>query len=289
MDAPRRPPLGRSIVAALLGLLAASGCGAARDDRARQQAQGAPTREDLGVVTLTARIGGDSERSAGAVLDAEKGLVLTTAHGVWGATSLQVTTGIAVLHGRIVARDACDDLALVETQPRVPGLVALAASADDEYLTSAPLVAVRRRSGPQGIGGRGLVTAPATVGSAGARPLPGLRAAGARRLTAAVTAEASGAPLIGPDGRVAGLALIVTRGGRTSAAALPWKTIRSRLDELRAGASTIYIGWRRHYRCARVLHRYARARHPRFRTGDVRLDAPVPVTRLRGAKGPDPG
>jgi hypothetical protein len=77
------------------------------------------------LVGIDARIGHDQVRSAGAVIDADNGLVLTSAHTVWGATSLQLSTGVGVLHGRIVARAPCVDLALVETQPRIPGLVAL--------------------------------------------------------------------------------------------------------------------------------------------------------------------
>jgi hypothetical protein len=273
----------------VLVLLGASGCGAVRDAPAPHQARAATARQDLGVVTLTARIGGDTERSAGAVLDAGKGLVLTTAHGVWGATSLQVTTGLAVLHGRIVARDACDDLALVETQPRVPGLVAYPTVTDGSSFTRGPLVAVRRRGGAPAAGGPGLITAPVTVSPDRMQLLPGLRPAGALRLGGALPEEASGAPLVGADSRMAGLATIVAGGRRMTAAALPWRTIRARLDELRAGSSTIYVGWQRHYRCAGALHRYTRARHPRFRTGDVRLDAPVPVTRLAGTSTADSG
>jgi hypothetical protein len=77
------------------------------------------------LVGIEARIGHDQVRSAGAVIDADDGLVLTSAHTVWGATSLQLSTGVGVLHGRIVARAPCADLALIETQPRIPGLVAL--------------------------------------------------------------------------------------------------------------------------------------------------------------------
>jgi hypothetical protein len=77
------------------------------------------------LVGIDARIGHDQVPSAGAVIDADNGLVLTSAHTVWGATSLRLSTGVGVLHGRIVARAPCADLALLEMQPRIPGLVAL--------------------------------------------------------------------------------------------------------------------------------------------------------------------
>src|SRR3954467_4888478 len=80
---------------------------------------------EFGIVGIDARVGGDAVRSSGVVIDAHKVPVLPTAHSVWGATSLRLTTGVGVLHGRIVARAPCSDLALLEMQPRIPGLVAI--------------------------------------------------------------------------------------------------------------------------------------------------------------------
>jgi len=80
---------------------------------------------ELGIVGIDARVGGDVVHGSGAVIDADKGLVLTSARAVWGATSLRLTTGVGVLHGRIVARAPCSDIALLEMQPRIPGLQAL--------------------------------------------------------------------------------------------------------------------------------------------------------------------
>jgi hypothetical protein len=82
-------------------------------------------RLSFALVGIEAQIGGDAVRSAGVVIDADDGLVLTTAHSLWGATTLRLSTGVGVLHGRIVARAPCADLAIVETEPRIPGLVAL--------------------------------------------------------------------------------------------------------------------------------------------------------------------
>src|SRR5687768_6668380 len=123
------PPLRVGRRFAAIGALALlAGCGGSSAAPEQRAAAAAPAqRLDLGVVAVTARVGGDREHSAGVVVDTERGLILTTAHGVWGARSLKVATGIAVLHGRIVARDTCDDLAVLETQPRLPGLVAVRA------------------------------------------------------------------------------------------------------------------------------------------------------------------
>jgi S1-C subfamily serine protease len=261
---------------ALLGVIA--GCG---DASVRSQ-EPAP-RLDLSVVAITARIGGDTVQSAGAVVDADRGLILTTAHGVWGARSLRVSTGIAVLHGRIVARDACDDLAVLETQPRLPGLVAIRPAADDALLARRPIVAVRRRAA---LPSRApdLTTQRVAVGTEPAAELaPGIRPARAAVLHApSLPVAASGSPLVGTDGRLAGLAQVVEGVDGTTRTALPWETIDERMRELRPGGRAQYVGWRRHYRCVEALHRYASAHHAGFRRRDARLNAPVPATRLPG-------
>jgi hypothetical protein len=103
-----------SVIVGTLGVFAAIAPASLSDDRLA-----------FAVVGIDARIGHDDVHSAGAVIDADDGLILTSAHTVWGATSLRLSTGVGVLHGRVVARAPCADLALLETQPRIPGLVAL--------------------------------------------------------------------------------------------------------------------------------------------------------------------
>jgi S1-C subfamily serine protease len=276
---------------AFAGLATTAGCGSSGEPSPQRAAATQPPadRLDLSVVAVTARIGGDREESAGVVLDADRGLILTTAHGVWGARSLKVATGIAVVHGRIVARDACDDLAVLETQPRLPGLVAIRPSAEADPPAGSPLVAVRRRAGLPSTTRPELDTRRVVLGAPPApRVLPGVRAKGAIALDArGLPAEASGAPLLAADGRLAGIAQVVERRDRTVRAALPWATIAARIRELRPGGRAQYVGWRRHYRCSPALHRHTAARHPGFRRGDASLNAPVPATRLPGTEGVD--
>ncbi len=261
------------------------GCGAAPErEEPRPAAPAAAQRPDLGVARLDARIGGDRVTSAGIVLDANRGLVVTSAHPLWGATSLKVTTGLAVLHGRIVARDACDDIALVEVQPRLPGLVALRPS-DDAALRSGRTVRVVRRHSRRPSGAGADLETVAARPRASSGPLavvPGVAPAGAVPLAGALPPEASGAPLLAPDGRLAGMALVGRADGRATAAAVPWERIAARLAELRSGPHTVYVGWERHYRCAPAQHRHAAAGHPGFRRSHARLNAPVPATRLPG-------
>jgi S1-C subfamily serine protease len=243
---------------------------------------------NLGVVAIDARVGGDRVRSSGTVIDGDAGLVLTAAHSVWGATSLRVTTGLGVLHGRIVGRAPCDDLALVEVEPRVPGLVALPQASGGEPPTADLLTAVGRREADPELGTGSLVRIPTRAARAGVdaslggglQPL-----AGAILLDAPLVPESSGGPVVDREGRLVGLAMATEEGaGRDAALAVPWSVVKTRLDELERGPRRIYVGWRDQYRCAPQLHAYAAAEHPGYRRVDARIDAPVPATRLPGTQ-----
>jgi S1-C subfamily serine protease len=274
----------RRIAASALAALLLAGCG--EDGLWRTGATAPAQRLDLSVVAVTARIGDETVQSAGAVVDADRGLILTTAHSVWGARSLRVSTGIAVLHGRIVARDACDNLAVLETQPRLPGLVAIEPGADRTLASGGPIVAVRRQAALPSPGRPDLTTqrVRATAKAAG-ELVAGVRPQRAVLLDApTLPTSATGAPLIGADGRLAGLAQVVQRMRRTVRTALPWETIDARMAQLKPGGRAQYVGWREHYRCQGALHRYAAARHAGYRPIDARLNAPVPATRLPGTE-----
>jgi hypothetical protein len=204
---------------------------------------------NLAVVGVEARIGDDLVQSSGVVIDADDGLVLTTAHTIWGATELRLATHVGMLHGRIVARAPCTDLALLETQPRIPGLVALSGS---PAAIDHPLDVAAR--GPDGALARLH------------RPLP---------------EWTSGAPVLEEKGHVTGI-VSAARGRRSWV--VPWSLVSERLDELRPGPRRIFVGWRDHYACAPFLHTFAQARHPAFREADAVLNAPVPATRVPGTE-----
>jgi hypothetical protein len=120
------------VIVCLIGAFAVLAPASLSDDRLR-----------FALVGIDAQIGADHVHSAGAVIDGEDGLILTSAHTVWGAKSLRLSTGVGVLHGRIVARAPCADLALLETQPRIPGLVALSGT----RATGGDLTPARRAAG----------------------------------------------------------------------------------------------------------------------------------------------
>lgn len=231
---------------------------------------------DLGVVAIDARIGDERVHSSGTVVDPRAGLVVTTAHTVWGATSLRLTTGLGILHGRVVARAPCADLAVIEIQPRLPGLVAPPAAGSSPGATEL-LSAVGRREDA-------LLTIPIRAAGTAAevplgRGLPSLD--GAIRLDAAVVPEASGGALLDARGELVGMTMGTSRDG---ALAVPWSTIEARLRELRVDERRIYVGWRSYYRCAPLLHAHARLEHRGYRARDAVINAPVPATRLPGTE-----
>jgi S1-C subfamily serine protease len=256
-------------------------------DRIAVSAAPEPARVSLGVVGIDARIGNERVRSSGAIVDARAGLVVTAAHTVWGATSLRLTTGLGVLHGRLVARAPCAGLAVIEIQPRIPGLVALPAAVGGSPAGSELLSAVGRREG--GLGG--LLNIPLRTAGTAERAtyengLPPLT--GAIRLDGAVVPESSGGPLVNADGELVGMAMATTAGsGEQGALAIPWATVQQRLGELEVDKRQIYVGWRSYYRCAPALHAYARREHPGYRPIDAVINAPVPATRLPGTQNLD--
>jgi S1-C subfamily serine protease len=230
----------------------------------------------LGVVAIDARIGDERVESSGTVVDPRAGLVVTSAHTVWGATSLRLNTGLGILHGRVVARAPCADLAVIEIQPRLPGLVAPPAAGYVPQATEL-LSAVGRRADA-------LVTIPVRAAGPAAYPRiePGLPPLDdAIRLDAAVVPASSGGALVDGRGQVVGMTMATSRG---DALAVPWTTIQTRLRELRVDDRRIYVGWRSYYRCAPKLHAHARREHAGYDRKDAVINAPVPATRLPGTE-----
>jgi S1-C subfamily serine protease len=263
------------------GLLALGTLVATAADSGSQSQPSLRERLDLGVVAIDATIARDRVRSSGTVINADDGLVLTSAHAVWGATSIRLATALGVLHGRIVARAPCDDLAVIDTQPRIPGLVALPAAPAAGGLLSA----VGRRRVDADAGVDGLLTIPVAQAASGVVVKTDPRLSplkDAVRLDSTLVAETTGGPIVDAEGRVVAIAQIVDSQAAARNVAIPWAKVRRRLDELRPGPRRLFVGWRYQYRCAPGLNTYARARHPGFQPGDARLNAPVPASRLPG-------
>jgi S1-C subfamily serine protease len=275
---------GMTLVAVAVAASAACGTSARRPRPAAPAALTAEQRAQLAIVGVRARIGTDVVRATGTVVDADAGLVVTSAHAVWGATSLKLDTALGVLHGRVVARAPCDDLALLETQPRLPGLATLPSGG-----AAPPAAAVTRRWALATPGGGGLIRVPVRRQRTdhGRRldgRLPPLAAS--LRLDLPLAPEATGGPVLDRAGRVVAVAVVATRPALHAAAA-PWSAVRARLDELRPGPRRLYVGWREQYRCAGELDAFAQAHHAGFAAAAARLAAPVAVSRLPGTEALD--
>ncbi len=280
MDQPAS--LGRAMTALCCVAVLVGSCGG--NERRPAAPAGPQERLDLGVVGISARIGDHEARSSGFVVDADRGLVLTAAHAVWGARSLKLATAFGVLHGRIVARAPCDDLALLEVHPRIPGLAVLpsapaGAPARDQLLRS-----VGRRRTEAGTTDAAIASLPVRATSA---PPSGsadasLPAAGAP-LDSSLVPEISGGPVVDEAGRLVGMAEAMGAPGLDApAVAVPWPRIQQRLSQLMPGPRRVFVGWADQYRCVGRQHAYARASHPGYQPADARLDAPVAPTRLPG-------
>ena len=271
----------RAAAALGFGVVAVSGCG----NVAESAAPSASTRLDLGVVGVSARVGDDDVLGSGFVIDGDRGLIMTSAHGVWGARSLRLSTGLGVLLGRIVARAPCDDLALVEVHPRIPGLVALPTAPEGATGNQLLRSIGRRHDAPTA----DLASIPVRTTSIpppapAEQPLP---SAGIP-LDSPLIPEISGGPVVDQAGRLVGMAESMGAPGAASpAVTVPWERIRERLNELRPGPRRVFVGWAQQYRCVGRQHAYARAMHPGYRASDARLNAPIAPTRLPGTEGID--
>ncbi len=183
--------------------VAVSGCGGGSPRSAAPRAK-AQERMDFAVIGVEARIGDDDVRGSGFVIDGERGLVLTAAHTVWGARSLKLSTGLGVLHGRIVARAPCDDLALLEIYPRIPGLAALPTAPVGSVGTQL-LRSLGRRHTDRQSEGAALATIP--VRTTGGAPTGGVSlAVGGVPLDSPLVPEVSGGPVVDQAGRLVGMA-----------------------------------------------------------------------------------
>jgi S1-C subfamily serine protease len=277
----------RTVGAFFGAAVAVSGCGHGSAPSAAPAAK-AQERMDFAVVGVEARIGGDEARGSGFVIDGGRGLVLTAAHAVWGARSLKLSTGLGVFHGRIVARAPCDDLAVLEIYPRIPGLTALpaapAGSAGTQLLRSLGRRHTDRRAEGAAIASLPVrATAKAPISSGGI-PLPSTGIP----LDSPLVPEISGGPVIDQAGRLVGMAQAMNAPRIDGpAVAVPWADIRKRLAQLQPGPRSVYVGWADQYRCVGRQDAYARALHPAYKLADARFNVPVAPSRLPGTEGMD--
>lgn len=284
----RSGALVRSATAVCCASLALTACGGT-DERPAAPPTGHQARVDLGVVGVGARIGSDHALASGFVVDGDRGLVVTAAHTVWGARSLKLSTALGILHGRIVARAPCDDLAVLEVHPRIPGLAPLPEAPVGSPARGQLLRSLGRRSAYIGAVAPALATIPVrTTASAPSRGQLLPLSKSAVQLDSPLVPEVAGGPVIDEAGRLVGMAQSAADPAvAATSATIPWWFIKRRLAELKPGPRRVFVGWAEQYVCAGRQHEYARSVHPGYRPGDARLNAPVAPSRLPGTEGLD--
>lgn len=251
-------------------------------------ARSRPHAVNPSVVAVDARIGTRTVHASGFVIDSDAGLLLTSAHDVWGATSLRLTTALGILHGRIVARAPCEDLAVIQTEPRIPGFATLRTASSTGPADGQLLRVVGRIGDPEASGLYAMAGIPARVagpvGHASLDPLLPVQSAAIRLDTALVPAVSGGA-VVDAAGRLVGMAQAVP--GSAHALLIPWRRLHAVLDMLRPGKRAVYAGWAEEYRCAGRLQAYARKTFPGYDPLAARLNAPLHATRVPGTEGLD--
>src|SRR3954471_14438994 len=168
----------------------------------RPASPSAAQRLELAVTGIDARIGTGEARGSGIVIDARRGLVVTAAHTVWGAHTLKIATAVGVLHGRIVARAPCDDLAVLQLAPGLPGLTTLPAAPAGAPAPGQLLRSVGRRSTLSNGGAMASLPVRSVGGSVQARIDPRLPALSATRLDSPLVPEVVGGPVLDARGRL---------------------------------------------------------------------------------------
>jgi S1-C subfamily serine protease len=278
-SAPRLP------IAAMLSAAACAlaSCGGAKRPDAPSPTRSGAERANPAVVAIDAQIGREPVHASGFVIDGDRGLVLTSAHDVWGATSLRLTTALGILHGRIVARAPCEDIAVIQIQPNIPGFAALPAAPSTAPTDGQLLRAVGRVGDIQESGSYVMAQIPVrTAGPVGRASLGPLLPAvpAAIPLDTALVPAVSGGAVVDASGRLVGMAQSANGSGK--AVLVPWSRLQTVLHMLRPAKRAVYAGWADQYRCAADLHAYARAMFPGYNALAARLNAPVRATRVPG-------
>jgi S1-C subfamily serine protease len=202
------------LAAALAGLLAVLGPGCG--DSASPQAAAPPVVSVLDT---------GSERATGFVVAA--GRVVTVAHALAGHAPVRVRVGPGdVRSGRVLARDARLDLALLGV-PGLRGSVVGTATTDNEERVRVAVLRGRRRVTVAAAVRRAIdahVSAPG-AGRELSRP--------ALELEARLRAGDSGAPVLGDGGEVAGVVFARSRNSRDTAYAVDARALEQLLDAAR--------------------------------------------------------
>jgi S1-C subfamily serine protease len=184
----------------------------------------------------------------GIVVDAAKGLVLTNAHVIAGATSVKATVGSTESNARVLGQAPCEDLAVLQLSPKPAGLKAAKLGKASSVSSGDKVVAMgypgsfesdvseRRLQGTDGTVSSG--AAPGTI----ADDLPKYPAL--IQHTSPISPGNSGGPLFNEKGEVVGVNTIGSSGSsQNQNGAISMTRAQSLLPDLEAGRDSAYLGW----------------------------------------------
>jgi serine protease Do len=186
----------------------------------------------------------------GVVIDAERGLVVTNAHVVAGATSLNATLGGDEISARVRGQAPCEDLAVLQLRP-VPGSLKEAKLGRARGLHAGDRVTALGYPGAleAELTQRKLQATEGTISSGitAATISPELPKYPALiQHQAPISPGNSGGPLFNDRGEVVGINTLAStgEGGRQNQnQAISIDRVRSRLPDLMANRDSGYVGW----------------------------------------------
>ena len=184
----------------------------------------------------------------GIVVDANRGLVLTNAHVVAGASSVKTTIGSAESNATVLGQAPCEDLAVLQMRPKPGGLKQATLGSGGSVSSGDKVIALgfpgafeaqatdRRLQATDGTLSSG--AAPGTIGE----ELPKYPALIQHQ--APISPGNSGGPLFNDKGEVVGLNTIGSTGERQNQnGAISISRAKAQLRDLMSDRNSGYVGW----------------------------------------------
>jgi S1-C subfamily serine protease len=216
-------------------VLGAAACGSSSDD---DQGRSTPAASDAGplstkdlvrlvqrsTVSIVAQPPGERRapsahgahaHGSGVIWDARRGLVLTSDHLVENASAIDVTVGGRPVHGELIARAQCNDLAVLQLHPNPSAPAIRVRDSDDlqigDVVTAVGYLKPATATKPSLIKLRGDVAA-VGVSAKVARRLPDFPSVVVHEIATQPYGQMSGGPLVDDHGRLVGLTTVLPPG-----------------------------------------------------------------------------
>jgi S1-C subfamily serine protease len=206
---------------------------------------------------------GQHAHGSGVIWNARRGLVLTSDHLVEnaGTGSIEVVVnGQPPVHGRLVARAQCNDVAIIELHPKPPGMRAVqvgdsSALAVGSQVTALGYLKPASAPKPTPIATNGAVSA-VDVPASLSPDLPELHKVVLHQ--APLQAQMSGGPLVNDRGQLVGVSTLVPGAPSTGQfGAVSSSYLTRRIRELKPNAKGEYAGWKDQHACHGMMIKIA--------------------------------